>query len=156
MKAIKEVYIPANRRSDVEENNVQVQIEEVDSMMRKIHVKKPQPSEEELRFTALLNDVNSVLFYLSNVQNQRAIVEGREPPLKQPVEVVYSMIDVFKFQDDLEKEYLGPKKEEINVYIPKKKGHTDSIDMVVIDDPKDQSQIKILIEEKAESKEQRI
>ena len=66
------------------------------------------------------------------------------------------MIDVFKYRDDLEKEYLGPKKEEINVYIPQKKGHTDSIDMVVIDDPKDDSKIRIMIEEKASNNDQRI
>lgn len=156
MKTLKEVYVPTNRKSDVDENSFQVQIEEVDSMMRKIHVKKPEPSQEEKVFETLLNDANSVLFYLSNVHNQRAIAEGQEPPLKKPIEVVYSIIDVFKYADDLEKEYLGPKKEEINVYIPQKKGHTDSIDMVVIDDPKEHSQIKILIEEKAQTKEQKI
>jgi len=48
--------------------NYQLDIEKIDSNTRKIHVKQKTPSEQDKNFEAFIKEVNSVLFYLSNVE----------------------------------------------------------------------------------------
>jgi len=47
-------------------------VESIDNETRKIHLKPKQKTEEDIRFENLLKDVNRILFYLSNVEVQKA------------------------------------------------------------------------------------
>lgn len=73
----------------------------------------------------------------------------------QPIEVVLSLIDVYKFREDLEKEYnpeegvrVESEGNDVSLVLPAMK-RTSSVDYVVIDDPQDpekKNKIKIKIE----------
>jgi len=79
---------------------------------------------------------------------------GTQCDLAQPIEVVLSLIDVYKFREDLEKEYtreevrVESEGNDVSLVIPAL-NRTSSIDYVVIDDPEDpekKNKIKIKIE----------
>ena len=79
---------------------------------------------------------------------------GTQCDLSQPIEIVLSIIDVYKFRDDLEKEYatdevrVESEGNDVSLVIPAM-NRTNSIDYVVIDDPEDpemKNKIKIKIE----------
>lgn len=92
-----------------------------------------QEQEEEKKFEKLLKDINDVLFYLSNIEFQRHQDLGIQCELTQPIEIVLSLTDVYKFREDLEKEYEQVRVESEGNDIKR----TSSIDYVVIDDPQD-------------------
>ena len=50
-------------------------------------------------------EINAVLFYLSNVEVQLCQQQAIPCPLSQPVEVILSLIDIYKFREDLENEF---------------------------------------------------
>ena len=56
-------------------------------------------------FDKLIRDINSVLFYLSNVEVTRCQQQGQECSLTEPVEIILTIIDVFKFRDQFEREW---------------------------------------------------
>ena len=79
---------------------------------------------------------------------------GTQCDLAQPIEVVLSLIDVYKFREDLEKDYTSEEVRvesegnDVSLVIPAL-NRTSSIDYVVIDDPEDpekKNKIKIKIE----------
>lgn len=109
-KRLRNIYIPGNKQrdSDLKKDiggNYQLDIEKIDSYTRKIHVKQKTPSEQDKNFEAFIKEVNSVLFYLSNVEFQRSQHEGVKCILSEPVEVVLSITDIYRFREDLEKDY---------------------------------------------------
>lgn len=117
---------------------MQMTVESIDNETRKIHLKPKQKTEEDIRFENLLKDVNRILFYLSNVEVQKAQMQGHECPITQPVEVVYHIKDEYVFRDDLEAEYGMNKqnlKESIDLVLDKNQKN-----IVVIDDPNNGSQ----------------
>ena len=68
MKRVKTVYIPTKHRdSDQLTGEFDMTIENIDENTRRILFSAKKPSEQELKFNKLVNDINSVLFYLSNV-----------------------------------------------------------------------------------------
>lgn len=116
MKKLKNIYIPGygaksmNRDSDIIFENAgdesfNICVEKIDKRTRKIHLKKKKMTEEESKFEQLLHSINACLFYLSNVKFQSDLDQGISCELGQPVEIVPSLIDVFKFRDDLMAEY---------------------------------------------------
>lgn len=79
---------------------------------------------------------------------------GTQCELTQPIEIVLSLNDVYKFREDLEKEYMPDEVRvesegnDVSLVIPAL-NRTSSIDYVVIDDPEDpekKNKIKIKIE----------
>lgn len=55
------------------------------------------------------------------------------------------MSETYKYREDLETEF---QQQQVNVVIPPKKGHSDSIDFVVIDDKNEYGKVQITIENK--------
>ena len=77
LKTMKNIYMPnkgKKRDSDlrIEGSNYTMKIENIDDRTRHIHLKQKELSlpeqEEEKKFEKLLNDMNDVLFYLSNIE----------------------------------------------------------------------------------------
>lgn len=65
----------------------------------------PNKNKMVKEFEELIMDVNSVLFYLSNVEVQLSQQKGEECWLVEPIEIVLSITDVFKWRDQLMDEY---------------------------------------------------
>ena len=71
LKRIKGVYIPGSNQRDSDQllhnSKFDLTVSNIDENTRKIHFKAKKPNDKEVKFNQLIMDINSVLFYLSNV-----------------------------------------------------------------------------------------
>lgn len=71
LKRIKGVYIPGSNQRDSDQllhnSKFDLTVSNIDENTRKIHFKAKKPNDKEVKFNQLITDINSVLFYLSNV-----------------------------------------------------------------------------------------
>lgn len=66
------------------------------------------------QFENLIKEVNSILFYLSNVEFQ---MNPDDCVLFEPIEVIYSMNNTFRWHDSLKPEFLTPNRERRMVVV---------------------------------------
>ena len=92
IQTIKAVYL----NPDQAEQHKMEMVEQPDGSRTLSYSKvERQPLHQE--FEKLINDINSVLFYLSNVEVERCQATSKPSTLKQPIEIVHSITDIFKW-----------------------------------------------------------
>ena len=107
---VRTVFLPKNQRnSDV---FVYEDMKELIGQMEGVQIDPNKAQKQEMEktlnqknFDRLIRDINSVLFYLSNVEVTRCQQQGEECCLTEPVEIILTIIDVFKFRDQFEREW---------------------------------------------------